>query len=154
MSSQVNSRMHVFKKVFFVLLVLDFAELISAVIALFPTFGQLAGYGQLMLGVTVAISAVIVAVLLFELWAKVFLIRSTSPAFSWTSGGKRYATVAKLLLLFNLFAVLFNLLSAGGEGATPFNQARLYLQILASAAEMIAAFCYLRTVKKLSMSAQ
>ena len=152
MSKQVSNRMHIFKKIFFVLLVLDFVELILVVITLYPTFKQLAGYGQLMLGVTSVIVAVIVAVLLFEILAKIFLLRSTSPIFSWLSGRKGYATAAKLLLLFNLGAVLFNLLSAGGEGATLINQGRLYLQILASVAEIIAAFCYLRTVKRLFMS--
>ena len=149
MSNQVSNRMYTFKKVFFILLVLDFAELILVGIALYPTFKQLAGYGQLMLGVASVIAAVIVTVLLFEMLAKIFLLRSTLPTFSWSSGRKGYTTAAKLLLLFNLGAVLFNLLSAGGEGATLINQLRLYLQILASTAEMIAAFCYLRTVKKL-----
>ena len=152
MSNQVSNRMHILKKIFFILIVLDFAELILAGIALCSTFKQLAGYGQLMLRVASVIVAVIVAVLLFEILAKIFLLRSTSSTFSWSSGRKGYATAAKLLLLFNLGAVLFNLLSAGGEGATLINQLRLYLQILASAAEMIAAFCYLRTVKKLVMS--
>ena len=149
MSNQVSNRMYIFKKIFFILLVLDFAELILVGIALYPTFKQLAGYGQLMLGVASVIAAVIVAVLLFEILAKIFLLRSTLPTFSWSSGRKGYATAAKLLLLFNLGAVLFNLLSAGGEGATLINQGRLYLQILASVAEVIAAFCYLGAIKRI-----
>jgi hypothetical protein len=55
-------------------------------------------------------------------------------------------------LLVNLGAVLFNLLSAGGEGATLLNQMRLYLQVLASVAEIITVFCYLRTVKRIFAS--
>jgi hypothetical protein len=39
------------------------------------------------------------------------------------------------------------------EGATLLNQMRLYLQVLASVAEIITVFCYLRTVKKLFMRA-
>ena len=152
MSNQVSNRMHILKTIFFILLVLDFVELILVGIALYPTFKQLAGYGQLMLGVASVIAAVIVTVLLFESLAKIFLLRSTSPTFSWSSGRKGYTTAAKLLLLFNLGAVLFNLLSAGGEGATLISQLRLYLQILASIAEIIAVFCYLRTVKKFFMS--
>ena len=150
---QVSNKMHIFKVVFLVLLVLDFVELILVGIALYPTFKKLAGYGTLMLCVAGVIVAVIVAVLLFEILAKIFLLRSTSPTFSWLSGRKGYATAAKLLLVVNLGAVLFNLLAIGGEGATLINQLRLYLHILASAAEIIAAFCYLRTVKKLFMRA-
>ena len=102
-----------------------------------------------MLGVISVIASVIVAVLLFEILAKFFLIRSTSLTFSWSSGRKGYVTAAKLLLLFNIGAVLFGLLAVGGEGATLINQGRAYLQILASVAEIIAAFCYLRTVKSI-----
>lgn len=152
MSNQVRNRMHIFKTTFFILLVLDVVELILVGIALYPTFKQLAGYGQLMFGIASVISAVIVAVLLFEILAKIFLLRSTSPTFSCSSGRKGYATAAKLLLVVNLGTVLVNLLSVGGEGATLINQLRLYLQILASAAEIIAAFCYLLTVKKFFMS--
>ena len=58
-------------------------------------------------------------------------------------------TSAKLLLLFNFGAVIINVLATGGEGATLMNQANLYLQVLASAAEMITVIFYLRTVKKI-----
>jgi hypothetical protein len=141
--------MYIFKKIFFILLVLDFAELILVGIALYPTFKQLAGYGQLMLGVASVIAAVIVTVLLFEILAKIFLLRSTSPTFSWSSGRKGYAVVAILLLLFNFGALILGLLSIGGEGATVLNQSYAYLQMLASVAEIITAFLYLRTIKKL-----
>ena len=141
--------MSFFKKVFFALLVLDIIGLISTVITLLPTFKQLAGSGQLMLGVISVMVAVIVAIQLFEILAKVFLIKSTSPTFSWTADRKGYIAAAKLLLLFNLGAIIINLLSAGGEGATLINQGRLYLHVLASVAEIIAVFSYLRTVKTL-----
>ena len=148
MSNPVSHRMHILKKVFFVLLVLDAAELVSAGIAMSQTFRQLAGSDRLMLGIVGGVTALMAAVLLFEILAKVFLIRSTAPTFSWASCRKGYTTAAKLLVLVNLGAVLVNLLSAGGEGATLLSQGRVYLQILISVAEIIAAFCYLRAVKK------
>ena len=148
MSKQINDKMHILKKVFFILLILDFIELISVSIALFPNFKQSAGYGQIMMIVMGVITSVMVASLVFEILAKIFLIRSTSPTFSWSSGRKGYVTAAKFLLLFNFGSVILSVLSIGGEGATLINQGRVYLQILTSVAEMIAVFFYLRTVKK------
>ena len=149
MNKQFNNKMQILKKVFLVLLILDVVGLVLAAIALLPTFQTLAGYGQFMLIIFGVIVAVIAAVMVFEILAKLFLLRSTSPAFSWSSGRKGYATVARLLVIFNLCAVIFNLLSTGGEGATLLNQGRLYLQALSSLVEVMAAFFYLRTVKKL-----
>lgn len=143
--------MSIIKKVFFILLVLDIKEIISVGIALFPTFKTLAGYGQLMLGVAIVIAAVTAAVLLFEIFAKIFLIRSTSPTFSWSDGRKGCVASAKLLWLFNLGAAIIGVLSIGGEGATLVNQVNLYIQVLASVAEMIAISFYLRTAKRLFM---
>lgn len=140
--------MPVFKKVFIVVLVLDIIGLISAGIALLPTFKQLAGYGQPMMGILCAMVAVMAAIQLFEILAKLFLIKSTSPEFSWTSGRKGYIAAAKLLLLFNFGALIINLLATGGEGATLINQGNLYLRVLASAAEIVTVFLYLREVKK------
>lgn len=151
-SNKVSNRMHIFKKIFFILLVLDCAGLILVGIDLFPTFKQLSGYGQPMISVISVMIAVVVAIQLFEIIAKFFLMKSTSPAFSWSSGRKGYIAAAKLLLLFNFGSIIVNLLSAGGEGATLINQLRLYMQILLSSAEIIVVFCYLRTVKKFFMS--
>ena len=149
MRKQIGDKMYRLKKVFVILLFLDVIELLLSGAALYPTFGELAGDGQFMLVVISVMAAVIVAVSLFEILAKLFLLRSTSPTFSWASGRKGYLTTAKLLVFFNLCAVIFNMLAVGGEGATLINQARIYLQILASAVEMIAAFSYLRIVKRL-----
>ena len=149
MSKQMGDKMYRLKKVFVILLFLDVIELLLSGAALYPTFWELAGDGQFMLVVMSVMAAVIVAVSLFEILAKLFLLRSTSPTFSWASGRKGYLTAAKLLVFFNLCAVIFNMLAVGGEGATLINQARIYLQILASAVEMIAAFSYLRIVKRL-----
>lgn len=149
MRKPISNKMQLLKKVFVVLLILDVIELLLTGVALVPTFGELAGAGQFMLVVMGVIAAVIVAVSLFEILAKLFLMRSTSPTFSWESGRKGYVTAARLLVFFNLCAVIFNLLAVGGEGATLINQARIYLQIIASAVEMIAAFSYLRTAKKI-----
>lgn len=151
MSKQINDKMPIFKKLFFILLLLDVIGLILAAIALLPTFKMLAGYGAIMLGVACAIVAIVVAVMLFEILAKISLIRSTSPAFTWSSDRKGYVTVARLLLLFNLVAVIIGLLSAGGEGATLLNQANLYVRAMASAAEIIIVIFYLRAVKKIFM---
>lgn len=148
MSKPISDKMRALKNVFFVLLIWDFIGLVQAVIALIPTLKQLAGYGQIMLVVASVMVALAVAVLLFELLAKIFLVRSTAPEFSWPSGHKGYTTAAKFLLLFNLGAVFVGLLSAGGEGATLINQGYLYLRVLASVAEAVAVFIYLRTVKK------
>lgn len=52
-------------------------------------------------------------------------------------------------MIFNMISIIFNLLSAGGEGATLMNQGRLYIHVLASLGEIIVVFFYLRTVKTL-----
>ena len=91
---------------------------------------------------------------LFEILAKIFLIRSTSPAFSWSSGRKGYITAAKLLFLFNLAAVIIGVLSMGGEGATLISQLNSYIRLLASVVEMIVVFCYLRMTKRLFADAK
>jgi hypothetical protein len=148
MSKQIHDKMSLFKKVFCVLAVLDVITLISAVINLLPTFPQMAEFGQPMAGIFVAMFAGMVAVKLFEILAKAFLMKSTSSEFSWASGKKRCMTAMKLLVLFNVGAVIINLLAAGGEGATLLNQANLYLTVLASAAEVVAVSAYLCTVKK------
>jgi hypothetical protein len=152
MSKQINDRLHILKTVFLILLAVDLIGLVSACIALLPTFSMLADYGQIMIVVTGVISAVTVAVILFEILAKCCLIRSTSPTFSWVSARKSYGTLAKLLLLFNLGAIILGILSAGGEGATPINQVRLYLEMLANAVEVIAVIFYLRTRKEMLQS--
>ena len=145
MNEQINHRLAVFKKVFAVLLILDLVGLVEVGIALFPDFSMMAEYGQIMLVISGVMTAVAVAVLLFEILAKVFLIRNTAQ----TSIGKGHVAFAKALVVFNLFAVIINLLAMGGEGATLINQARMAAQVLASAAEMVAAFAYVRNVKKL-----
>ena len=139
--------MGLLKKAFFILLVFDISGLIAGVISLLPTFKQMAGYGQLMLGVFSVMFAGLMAIQLFEILSKIFMIKSTSPTFSWTSDRKGYLTVARLLLLFNFGAVIVNLLSAGGEGATPLNQGYLFLQVLASVAEILVVIIYLRSIK-------
>lgn len=149
MHKEINDKISVFKKVFLILLVLDIIGLISAVIALSPTFKQMAEYGQPMMAVFSVMFAIMVATQLFEILTKIFLIKSISPVFSWTSGRKGYIVSAKLLILFNFGAVVINLLAAGGEGATLLNQGNLYLHVLASVAEIITVFFYLRKVKKL-----
>lgn len=151
MSKQISGRMSIIKKAFFILLVLDVIGLLSVIIALFPMFQRLAGYGQLMLGVAIVMVTVMAAVLLFEILVKMFLIRSASPEFSWSTGRKGYVVAAKFLWLFNLGAAIVGVLSAGGEGATLINQGRLYVQVLASVAEMIVVFFYLRTTKRMFM---
>lgn len=148
MSKQIHDKLSIFKKVFCVLAVLDVIGLISAVINLLPTFPQMAEYGQPMAGIFSVMFAGMVAIKLFETLAKGFLMKSTSPDFSWESGKKRCMTAMKLLVLFNVGAVIINLLAAGGEGATALNQANVYLTVLASAAEVIAVSVYLHTVKK------
>ena len=148
MSKQSNDHMTVLKKAFLILLVLDIIGSIRAVIALLPTFRQMSEFGQPMMGIFSAMTAVMVAIQLYEILAKFFLMKRISPASSRTAGRKDYITAAKFLFLFNFGALIINLLSAGGAGATPINQGILYLQVLASAAEIIAVFFYLRIVKK------
>lgn len=140
MSEQSNKRMRICKRAFFVLLIPDFIGAIVAFAAFVPMFGMLAGYGKVMLIVAGIISAMMAAVMLFEIVAKIFLIRSSCR--------KGCGAVVILLFLFNLGAVIMGVLSAGGEGATLTNQLYLYLQMLASVAEMIIAVFYLRTIKK------
>lgn len=149
MSKQKNDKMSILKKVFLVLLVLDAISLIFAVIELIPTFQMLAGSGAIMFVVTGVMMTITLGVMLFEIVAKLFLIRSTSAKFSWTSGHKGYTAAAKILLVVNLLTAIVNVLSLGGEGATLVNQARMYLQILVAVAEMITVIFYLRAVKNI-----
>lgn len=149
MSKQINDKMAVFKKAFLILLILDIIGSILSDIASLPTFINRAEFGQPMMGIMSAMFAALTAIQLFEILAKVFLIKSTSPTFSWTSGRKGYIAAARLLLLVNSCAVIINLLSSGGEGATIINQGNLYLRVLAAVAEITTVFFYLRRVKKL-----
>ena len=150
----MKDKMQVLKKAFLVLMVLDLIKLILMVIEIVPTLKQMSEYGQMVLIVGGVIATVEIAVLLFEVWGKFFLSRSTSPAFSWESARRGYVAVARLLLLINLGAAIIDVLSVGGVGATLINQAYLYLCLLASIAEMIAVFLYLRATKKLLADAK
>ena len=145
--------MNIFKKVFSILLGLDFIELILVAVALLSVFKMISGYGNIMTSVVIVMVAVVIAVMVFEILAKVLLIRSASPTFSWASERKIYMAVAKILLVFNLFAIIINVLSIGGEGATVINQLRLYFSIIISVVEMVAILLYLRTAKKLKEEA-
>lgn len=142
MKKQTNG-MAIVKKVLLVLMVLDSVSLILTGVALFPTFKRLAGNGTLMLVVALVLVAVAVAAMLFEILAKLFLIRSASRN---TNG---YGAFAAFLMVINVVAALINWLSTGGEGANLINQGRMYLQILASVAEVITVGCYLHMRKKL-----
>ena len=137
------------KKIFLILLVIDVLELIMMGINMIPSFKELEAYGQLMMIVTIAITAAAAAILVFEIFAKLLLMRSISPEFSWNKKVKRCVSAAKLLVLFNLGTVLISVLSMGGEGATLLNQMSIYLQIAASAVEVITVLFYLRAVKKI-----
>ena len=123
----MNGKLHKFKKVFLILLIFDLIELIQAGVNMFPSFMELEEYGQMVMIVSIVITALIAVILLFEIFAKLYLMRSTSQTFSWESGRKGYVAVAKLLLVFNLGAVLVNVLSMGGEGATLLNQLKLHI---------------------------
>lgn len=149
MSKQIHDKMSRYKKVFIILMVLDIIGLISAAVAMLPTFNQLDEYGQPMIAIISVMSVIMLAIQLFEILAKFFLIKSTSSTFSWTSGRNGYIVAAKLLLFFNFGAVIINLLATGGVGATLMNQANLYLGVLSSVVEIITIFFYLRKVKKL-----
>lgn len=152
MNEQMKAKLHKFKKVFLILLIFDLIELIQAVVNMFPSFKELKEYGQMVMIVSIVITALIAVILLFEIFAKLYLMRSTSQTFSWESGRKGYVAAAKLLLVFNLGAVLVNVLSMGGEGATLLNQMNLYLHVIADIVETIAIILYLRKVKRLKES--
>ena len=154
MSKQKNDKMYILKKVFFVLLVLDAISLTLSVIELIPTFQTLAGYGAIMFVVAGVMMTVTLGVLLFEIVALLFLIRSTSPAFSWSTGRKGYTAAAKILLVVNILTAIVNVLSLGGEGATLVSQARTYLQILTAVVEVITVIFYLRAVKNIHKALQ
>ena len=145
----MNGKLHKFKKVFLILLIFDLIELIQAGVNILPSFRELEEYGQMVMIVSIVITALVAVILLFEIFAKLYLMGSTSQTFSWESKRKGYVAAAKLLLVFNLGAVLINVLSMGGEGATLLNQLRVYLSILVSAVEVIAVVFYLGTVKKI-----
>lgn len=144
MSKQMN-KTTVLKNAFLILMILDLIDLVMSCIALIPSVKMLPEYGQIMMAVAGTITAAVVAVLLFEVFAKFFLVRNLF------SGRKSCAVLAKLLFLLNLCAVLINILAIGGEGATLMNQGRLYLHILASVVEMIVVVAYLRAAKKSSI---
>ena len=145
----MNGKLHKLKKVFLILLIFDLIELIQAGVNMLPSFMELEEYGQMVMIVSIVITGLVSVILLFEIFAKLYLMRSTSQIFSWKAGRKGYVAVAKLLLVFNLGAVLINVLSMGGEGATLLNQLRVYLSILVSAVEVIAVVFYLGAVKKI-----
>ena len=149
MSEHMNGKLHKFKKVFLILLIFDLIELIQAGVNMLPSFMELEEYGQMVMIVSIVITALIAVILLFEIFAKLYLMGSTSQTFSWESKRKGYVAAAKLLLVFNLGAVLVNVLSMGGEGATLLNQLRVYLSILVSAVEVIVVLFYLGAVKKI-----
>ena len=152
MSEHMNEKLHKFKKVFLILLIFDLIELIQSGVNMLPSFMELEEYGQMVMIVSIVITALIAVILLFEIFAKLYLMRSTSQTFSWESGRKGYVAAAKLLLVFNLGAVLVNVLSMGGEGATLLNQMNLYLHVIADIVETIAIILYLRKVKRLKES--
>ena len=149
MSEHMNGKLHKLKKVFLILLIFDLIELIQSGVNMLPSFMELEEYGQMVMIVSIVITGLVAVILLFEIFAKLYLMRSTSQTFSWESKRKGYVAVAKLLLVFNLGAVLVNVLSMGGEGATLLNQLRVYLSILVSAVEVIAVLFYLGAVKKI-----
>ncbi|MBR5489706.1 MAG: hypothetical protein IKV79_00375 [Oscillospiraceae bacterium] len=148
MSTEKTSKMRIFKKIFFVLLILDIIGLILLGIAMFPTFKTISGYGSFMLVVACIMIAILVIIMLLEILFKAFLIRTTSPTFSWDSPRKGYKRAAKFLIVFNILAAIIGLLSLGGEGATVFNQARIYLNMIVSALEVVTAIFYLIAAKK------
>ena len=148
----MNGKLHKFKKVFLILLIFDLIELIQSGVNMLPSFMELEEYGQMVMIVSIVITGLVAVILLFEIFAKLYLMRSTSQTFSWESGRKGYVAAAKLLLVFNLGAVLVNVLSMGGEGATLLNQMNLYLHVIADIVETIAIILYLRKVKRLKES--
>lgn len=152
MSEHMNEKLHKFKKVFLILLIFDLIELIQAGVNMLPSFMELEEYGQMVMIVSIVITGLVAVILLFEIFTKLYLMRSTSQTFSWESGRKGYVAAAKLLLVFNLGAVLVNVLSMGGEGATLLNQMNLYLHVIADIVETIAIILYLRKVKRLKES--
>ena len=148
----MNGKLHKFKKIFLILLIFDLIELIQAVVNMLPSFMELEEYGQMVMIVSIVITGLVAVILLFEIFTKLYLMRSTSQTFSWESKRKGYVAAAKLLLVFNLGAVLVNVLSMGGEGATLLNQMNLYLHVIADIVETIAIILYLRKVKRLKES--
>lgn len=152
MSEHMNEKLHKFKKVFLILLIFDLIELIQSGVNMLPSFMELEEYGQMVMIVSIVITGLVAVILLFEIFTKLYLMRSTSQTFSWESGRKGYVAAAKLLLVFNLGAVLVNVLSMGGEGATLLNQMNLYLHVIADIVETIAIILYLRKVKRLKES--
>ena len=152
MSEHMNEKLHKFKKVFLILLIFDLIEVIQSGVNMLPSFMELEEYGQMVMIVSIVITGLVAVILLFEIFTKLYLMRSTSQTFSWESGRKGYVAAAKLLLVFNLGAVLVNVLSMGGEGATLLNQMNLYLHVIADIVETIAIILYLRKVKRLKES--
>ena len=152
MSEHMNEKLHKFKKVFLILLIFDLIELIQSGVNMLPSFMELEEYGQMVMIVSIVITGLVAVILLFEIFTKLYLMRSTSQTFSWEYGRKGYVAAAKLLLVFNLGAVLVNVLSMGGEGATLLNQMNLYLHVIADIVETIAIILYLRKVKRLKES--
>ena len=148
----MNGKLHKFKKVFLILLIFDLIELIQSGVNMLPSFMELEEYGQMVMIVSIVITGLVAVILLFEIFTKLYLMRSTSQTFSWESGRKGYVAAAKLLLVFNIGAVLVNVLSMGGEGATLLNQMNLYLHVIADIVETIAIILYLRKVKRLKES--
>lgn len=142
-----TKRLLFLKKAFFVFVAIDLVSLFLFGAALSGLFKTVSEYGQFMVAVASAIVIITLAVLLFEIAAKLYLIRSTATVYKKQSIRKGHIAAARLLLVFNLLTAVFCLLSTGGEGANLLNQLRLYFQILSSAAEAAAAILYLYTAR-------
>lgn len=137
MSEKSNNKMRVLKGFIIALLVLDVIAFVLACVNLIPSFGLFADYGEIMLVVASIITFLILAVILFEVVAKIFILRKNSSA------------LAVFLIIFNAISAIFGFLSLGGVGATVLNQSRIWIEIFASVAEVVVAAIYLGAVKKL-----
>ena len=84
----MNGKLHKLKKVFLILLIFDLIELIQAGVNMLPSFMELEEYGQMVMIVSIVITVLIAVILLFEIFAKLYLMRSTSQTFSWESKRK------------------------------------------------------------------
>ena len=80
MNEKVISKMKALKVVLIVLLAIAVVSFITACISLFPTFGNISEYGEIMVIVSSIILALMVAAMLFGIVAKIVLIRSAAKA--------------------------------------------------------------------------
>lgn len=82
MSEKTSNKMRILKGFIIALLVLDVIAFVLACVNLIPSFRLFADYGEILLVVASIMSSLVLLVMLFEVVAKIFILRKNIPAFA------------------------------------------------------------------------